>query len=1828
MATRSVSIAIAAVLIVSCVAPIALGQPTRNSNAEKGRSSTAPTNTSEHADNPTRTDLLVLEIHLANEAEVAILKELGFHRARAGTFMYAVEANSPLIQVLYALAIDYEVLNLAALSSKQEPDDALAQQGIRVERSATTAPKQTQRQKELPLSPPAGGSCTWQTIFSDGFEGAWFWNTLGDPTWRDTSYRDYSGFWSAWCAEDGLNAPGPYAPNMNAWMIYGPFDLSDAVDAQVTFQFWLDSEPNYDYFKWLASSNGTNFFGFQRAAHDLIWQPRIFSLSDYLGDSSVWFAFKFDSDFSIQYEGAYVDQVVIEKCLQPADHCYSCGNYDYGTFAPTDNWSTHSASIGVDGCRWYRFSLIAGQEYVFTVCDGGGSYSDDTVFELYSGSCNLLDDDDDTCGFGSEIRFRPMTTGFYYLRIHNYNFNDPENYTLAYRFLRAPDPDLVLVSGIPSSVNIDESFSVTITAENDSGWGGPDSAINVSVLYSDGSDDVSITGPFNVPWAEFTRNFAPGEGPIYDDNCQQIPGGAADHVVEAGESDWQANEQHSMSVTVTPHQAGTLWFRVRTTMRDGTTGCVFVNDHSVAGGTDAFDQQGWEVEQFSITVEAPFPPSNDDCSNATIIPANNYNPPPFDTIDATVEPGELDESCGSGGGNSNSVWYRFTPSQSGTVNINTNGSDYDTVLSIFWGTCGSAVEIGCDDDGGPGTSSELTNIFQVGGETYLIKVSDFGSPGGGSLDFNFAFEPSLALPDGEWTVISHGAAQEFPGQFDQWMMDLANRISLLDPGNVVIHTMDRDTFEFIMNASEVQNPNVHHVLLWDWSETAFLGLDQKDLELWPDGYAYAAGDALFAFLKLYGIGDKVLCLVGHSRGAVVVSETTRRLILDNADPRQVIYLDGEGGNFGGGGYQDDRFDAWNPTVGNDIRYDCIYSTVNEGDDGDAVGFPDPDACYKGLDFGGPPPPDAAARLWEYNLGGQYRHGHCAAFPDPPEPIWQYLINGISFDGELFSFPDESDDSAVDPPLDPDDWDGVAHFFDQLLFNGNFEWSSLAGWRAHGGGGNGHVDSIGEPGSFLELDSGNDSRQHSWFWMREDFVSLWFMYKVSNEDTFDCNDAFYVTVTRYDGNCDADIYCVTDEVTDRCNTTGWLPYSLEIPPELRGAVCSIKLWKNDLGGDGLDSEVRVDDVSFLTCLLPSEPTNVQAGQGTSCVGVEVTWNPVADADCYEIWRNDVDDPSTAELLDPDCASPYSDFTAAPGVFYYYWVTATNGCGPSAFSNSALGYRADVPAAPANNLPPDGSTKQSVDVCISWNAVTGATSYDIYWGTSDPPPLYTEDFVGTEVCPPNQPSETYYWYVNAKNACGSGQPSDMWNYTTESPPSVSILAWESCATHGNGVGEACLAIPDDGSFSEPRLGGVGKLRLCFSLPINPTTWVLSAVSVVGFDQKGEPVDLSGISKVLYTEDGDQCGVVEFNPSLPDFARYCVSIGDVTTPKGGPLVSDADRVITALAGDSFEDLKVTNADLAFIRVRRGIDPINPDAEDEVRADIFTDGKVTNADIAAARVRRGNDATGIPDPCGVAMMAMGDTGPRARIADLGPFYDALIPLLLSNSRSEETGILKTADGEEHAYLFVPGVGMIDLGTLGGTYSEGFAISEAGDVVGVSETADGKLHAFLYSEGVMHDLGTLGGSYSRALGVNAHGEAVGVSETAEGEFHGFLWRVEMGMDDLNMFLPPDTDWLLEAGYLIDDDRRILGLGWLAEEAHLFEMSLSVLADPQPTSVNGAPAGDITTPDIDGDGAIGVGDLVALLESWGVCDAGCPADLDGDGLVGLADLIRLVESWE
>ena len=56
-------------------------------------------------------------------------------------------------------------------------------------------------------------------------------------------------------------------------------------------------------------------------------------------------------------------------------------------------------------------------------------------------------------------------------------------------------------------------------------------------------------------------------------------------------------------------------------------------------------------------------------------------------------------------------------------------------------------------------------------------------------------------------------------------------------------------------------------------------------------------------------------------------------------------------------------------------------------------------------------------------------------------------------------------------------------------------------------------------------------------------------------------------------------------------------------------------------------------------------------------------------------------------------------------------------------------------------------------------------------------------------------------------------------------------------------------------------------------------------------------------------------------------------------------------------------------------------------------------------------------------------------------------------------------------------------------------------------------------------------------------------------------------------------------------------------------------------------SGGSCSEDLNGDGLVGVSDLLQVIDAWGACGIVCAEDLDSDGAVGVSDLLMMIDAW-
>jgi len=199
--------------------------------------------------------------------------------------------------------------------------------------------------------------------------------------------------------------------------------------------------------------------------------------------------------------------------------------------------------------------------------------------------------------------------------------------------------------------------------------------------------------------------------------------------------------------------------------------------------------------------------------------------------------------------------------------------------------------------------------------------------------------------------------------------------------------------------------------------------------------------------------------------------------------------------------------------------------------------------------------------------------------------------------------------------------------------------------------------------------------------------------------------------------------------------------------------------------------------------PTMPTALTVTAGND--ETTITWGTVAGATSYNIYRSTTQGLQGTKVGASSTTS-FVDATALNGVTYYYQVTADNAAGEGPPSAQSTGV---TPAVPVTAPPaPSGvsATPGDAQVSVSWTAVTGATSYNIYRSTgagsqgskigSSLTTAYTDTAAvnGT----------TYFYEVTADNAAGEGPASAQSSGATPAVPVTAPAAPTAVnATAGN-------------------------------------------------------------------------------------------------------------------------------------------------------------------------------------------------------------------------------------------------------------------------------------------------------------------------------------------------------------------------------------------------------------------------------------------------------------
>jgi len=252
--------------------------------------------------------------------------------------------------------------------------------------------------------------------------------------------------------------------------------------------------------------------------------------------------------------------------------------------------------------------------------------------------------------------------------------------------------------------------------------------------------------------------------------------------------------------------------------------------------------------------------------------------------------------------------------------------------------------------------------------------------------------------------------------------------------------------------------------------------------------------------------------------------------------------------------------------------------------------------------------------------------------------------------------------------------------------------------------------------------------------------------------------FYVSGTDSDGNALAyTAYnlpsgAVFDAGTGRITWT----------PSTTGIYSGIKFRVTDNGEGNLYDDELIE-ITVSQCPLPSTPSSPSPSNGATGVPTNTTlsWTS-SNADSYDVYFGTSSSPPYVGNM---TSANYPLSGLSTNTTYYWKIVAKNNCGNStpgpvwSFTTSCI-----TPGSFSYLSPSNGLTNQPRDGDLDWRDSSGATSYDVYFGTTNPPPFLTNKTSSYHDLGTLNYGTTYYWKIVAKNSCGDTYAGSVWSFTT--------------------------------------------------------------------------------------------------------------------------------------------------------------------------------------------------------------------------------------------------------------------------------------------------------------------------------------------------------------------------------------------------------------------------------------------------------------------------------
>ena len=268
----------------------------------------------------------------------------------------------------------------------------------------------------------------------------------------------------------------------------------------------------------------------------------------------------------------------------------------------------------------------------------------------------------------------------------------------------------------------------------------------------------------------------------------------------------------------------------------------------------------------------------------------------------------------------------------------------------------------------------------------------------------------------------------------------------------------------------------------------------------------------------------------------------------------------------------------------------------------------------------------------------------------------------------------------------------------------------------------------------------------------------------------------------------------------------------------------------------------DKIELITgSASPGQAANPSPADSATSVSInaDLSWTAGSGTTSHDVYFGTS---SPGSFQGNQTAATFDPGTMANNTAYYWRIDELNAAGTTTGTVWSFTTIVAAPAAASSPSPANSATDVSVSADLSWTAGAGATSHNVYFGTTSP-----GSFQGNQTAATFEPgtmanNTTYYWRIDELNAAGT-TTGTVWSFTTVTAGQP-VTEEFGDATNTDHPG----TIED--TFTNQGGGGTGNYST--DVVLSTYTWPADTVAnttIIKWDISSIPTDVTITEATLY-------------------------------------------------------------------------------------------------------------------------------------------------------------------------------------------------------------------------------------------------------------------------------------------------------------------------------------------------------------------------------------------